>query len=73
VKGEGPPVVLAPGGLTGRVSWTPLADALAARWRTVRVQPIHNGLGSAGQRGDAGYTAAIEETWDDARRLSPAC
>src|SRR5882757_7590198 len=60
VKGEGPPVVLVPGGLTGWVSWTPLADALSARRRTVRVQPIHNELGSAGERGEAGYTAAIE-------------
>ncbi|MFI1768724.1 alpha/beta fold hydrolase [Streptomyces sp. NPDC020800] len=60
VKGEGPPVVLVPGGLTGWVSWTPLVDALSARRRTVRVQPIHNELGSAGERGDAGYTAAIE-------------
>ncbi|MFE7527294.1 alpha/beta fold hydrolase [Kitasatospora sp. NPDC057542] len=60
VKGEGPPVVLVPGGLTGWVSWTPLAEALSARRRTVRVQPIHNELGSAGERGDAGYTAAIE-------------
>ncbi|MFE0257865.1 alpha/beta fold hydrolase [Streptomyces sp. NPDC059010] len=60
VKGEGPPVVLVPGGLTGWVSWTPLADTLSARRRTIRVQPIHNELGSAGERGDAGYTAAIE-------------
>ncbi|MEW2626053.1 alpha/beta hydrolase [Streptomyces sp. NPDC048106] len=60
VKGEGPPVVLLPGGLTGWVSWTPLANALAARRRTVRVQPIPNELGSAGERGDAGHTAAIE-------------
>ncbi|GAA3808509.1 pimeloyl-ACP methyl ester esterase BioH [Streptomyces coacervatus] len=60
VKGEGPPVVLVPGGLTGWVSWTPLADALSARRRTVRVQPIHNELGSAGERGEAEYTAAIE-------------
>ncbi|MFI8499629.1 alpha/beta fold hydrolase [Streptomyces sp. NPDC085524] len=60
VKGEGPPLVLVPGGLTGWVSWTPLADALSARRKTIRVQPIHNELGSAGERGDAGYTAAIE-------------
>ncbi|MFI6688522.1 alpha/beta fold hydrolase [Streptomyces sp. NPDC050485] len=60
VKGEGPPLVLVPGGLTGWVSWTPLADVLSAGRRTVRVQPIHNELGSAGERGDAGYTAAIE-------------
>ncbi|MEY9946172.1 alpha/beta fold hydrolase [Kitasatospora sp. GAS1066B] len=60
VKGEGPPVVLVPGGLTGWVSWTPLADALSTGRRVVRVQPIHNELGSAGERGEAGYTAAIE-------------
>lgn len=60
VRGEGRPVVLVPGGLTGRVSWTPLADVLSVRRRTVRVQPVHNELGSAGERGDAGYTAAVE-------------
>ena len=60
VTGEGEPLVLVPGGLTGWVSWAPLANVLSARHRTVRVQPIHNELGSAGERGDAGYTAAIE-------------
>ncbi len=60
VKGEGPPLVLLPGGLTGWVSWASYADSLAARWQTVRVQPIHNELGSAGERGDAEYTADIE-------------
>src|SRR5689334_9184706 len=60
VKGEGAPIVLVPGGLTGWVSWASFADSLSARRRTVRVQPIHNELGSAGERGDAGYTAAIE-------------
>ncbi|GAA2787476.1 alpha/beta fold hydrolase [Kitasatospora paracochleata] len=60
VKGDGPPIVLVPGGLTGWVSWTPLAETLSASRTTVRVQPIHNELGSAGERGDAGYTAAVE-------------
>jgi pimeloyl-ACP methyl ester carboxylesterase len=60
VKGEGLPIVLVPGGLTGWVSWTLHAEKLADRRRAVRVQPIHNELGSAGERGDAGYTAAIE-------------
>ena len=60
VKGEGSPLVLLPGGLTGWVSWASYADSLASRWQTVRVQPIHNELGSAGERGEAGYTAAIE-------------
>jgi len=57
VKGEGDPVVLVPGGLTGWVSWVPHAERLSARWRTIRVQPIHNELGSAGHPGDPSYTA----------------
>jgi pimeloyl-ACP methyl ester carboxylesterase len=60
VKGEGRPVVLVPGGLTGWVSWTPHAEKLAETRQAVRVQPIHNELGSAGERGDAEYTAAVE-------------
>lgn len=60
VKGEGEPVVLVPGGLTGWVSWVPHAERLSARWRTVRVQPIHNELGSAGRPGDPGYTPEVE-------------
>ena len=60
IKGDGEPVVLIPGGLTGWVSWIPHAERLSARWRTIRVQPIHNELGSAGRRGDPGYTAETE-------------
>jgi pimeloyl-ACP methyl ester carboxylesterase len=60
VKGEGDPVVLVPGGLTGWVSWVPHAERLSARWTTIRVQPIHNELGSAGHPGDPGYTAETE-------------
>lgn len=60
IKGEGDPVVLVPGGLTGWVSWIPHAERLSARWRTIRVQPIHNELGSAGQAGDPSYTAVTE-------------
>jgi pimeloyl-ACP methyl ester carboxylesterase len=60
VKGEGDPVVLVPGGLTGWLSWIPHADRLAANWRTIRVQPIHNELGSAGQPGDPSYSADTE-------------
>jgi pimeloyl-ACP methyl ester carboxylesterase len=60
IKGVGEPVVLVPGGLTGWVSWIPHAERLSARWRTIRVQPIHNELGSAGQPGDPGYTAETE-------------
>jgi pimeloyl-ACP methyl ester carboxylesterase len=60
VKGDGEPVVLIPGGLTGWVSWIPHAERLSARWRTIRVQPIHNELGSAGQPGVPGYTVETE-------------
>jgi pimeloyl-ACP methyl ester carboxylesterase len=60
VKGDGDPVVLVPGGLTGWVSWIPHAERLSARWKTIRVQPIHNELGSAGRSGEAGYTVETE-------------
>ncbi len=60
IKGDGEPVVLVPGGLTGWVSWMPHAERLSARWRTIRVQPIHNELGSAGRPGDPSYTAETE-------------
>jgi hypothetical protein len=46
VKGDGERVVLVPGGLTGWVSWVPHAERLSASYRTIRVQPIHNELGS---------------------------
>ncbi len=59
-RGAGEPVVLIPGGLTGWLSWIPHQERLAGRYRVVRVQPIHNELGSAGQPGQLGYTAAIE-------------
>jgi pimeloyl-ACP methyl ester carboxylesterase len=58
--GEGDPIVLVPGGLTGWLSWIPHAERLAKTRRVIRVQPIHNELGSAGQPGDRGYTAETE-------------
>ena len=60
VRGEGEPLVLVPGGLTGWLSWIPHAERLADGRKTIRVQPIHNELGSAGQPGDPGYTAETE-------------
>jgi pimeloyl-ACP methyl ester carboxylesterase len=60
VQGEGEPLVLVPGGLTGWISWVPHADRLSATRTTVRVQPIHNELGSAGRPGEPGYTAETE-------------
>jgi pimeloyl-ACP methyl ester carboxylesterase len=60
VSGEGEPLVLVPGGLTGWLSWLPHTERLSATRRTVRVQPLHNELGSAGQPGDPRYTAETE-------------
>ena len=60
VDGEGEPVVLVPGGLTGWLSWIPHAERLAETRKPIRVQPIHNELGSAGQLGEAGYTWETE-------------
>lgn len=61
VRGSGPTVVLIPGGLTGWVSWEPHQLRLADSFRVIRVQPIHNELGSAGVPGDPGYTAEVEQ------------
>jgi pimeloyl-ACP methyl ester carboxylesterase len=59
-RGAGDPLVLVPGGLTGWVSWLPHQERLAERYRVIRVQPIHNELGSKGVAGDPGYSAQIE-------------
>jgi pimeloyl-ACP methyl ester carboxylesterase len=59
-RGEGEPIVLAPGGLTGWLSWIPHQERLVLRHRVIRVQPIHNELGSAGRPGQPGYTAEVE-------------
>lgn len=60
VAGDGDPVVLIPGGITGWLSWIPHAERLSARWTAIRVQPIHNELGSAGRPGEADYTAETD-------------
>jgi pimeloyl-ACP methyl ester carboxylesterase len=59
VAGEGEPLVLIPGGLTGWLSWIPHQERLSDRYRVIRVQPIHNELGSAGVRGDPSYTREV--------------
>ena len=58
--GHGDPVVLLPGGLTGWVSWLPHQERLASRHHVIRVQPIHNELGSAGKPGQSTYTREVE-------------
>lgn len=60
VTGDGEPIVLVPGGLTGWLSWIPHAERLAKTRRAIRIQPIHNELGSAGRPGDPGYTRFTE-------------
>lgn len=67
VQGQGEPIVLVPGGLTGWLSWIPHQERLVDDYRAIRVQPIHNELGSAGLPGDPGYTA---ETEREALRLT---
>ncbi|HEX9121909.1 MAG TPA: alpha/beta hydrolase [Actinomycetota bacterium] len=59
-RGQGDPIVLVPGGLTGWLSWVPHQERLADRYRVIRVQPIHNELGSEGRPGEPGYTAVVE-------------
>lgn len=60
VSGEGSPLVLIPGGLTGWVSWAPLQVLLARTRTAIRVQPIYNELGSAGQPRDPGHSRHVE-------------
>ena len=48
VAGEGFPLVLIPGGVTGWLSWIPHQELLKHTFQVIRVQPIHNELGSAG-------------------------
>ena len=59
-QGEGEAIVLVPGGLTGWLSWIPHQEWLSERYRAIRVQPIHNELGSAGEPGQPGYTSEVE-------------
>lgn len=60
IAGEGDPLVLVPGGLTGWVSWIPHQERLSAHHRVIRVQPIHNELGTAGKPGDPTYSRETE-------------
>jgi len=60
VRGQGNPIVLVPGGLTGWLSWIPHQERLSRQRQVIRVQPIHNQLGSAGHAGDPTYSAKTE-------------
>lgn len=60
ITGDGDPLILVPGGLTGWLSWVPHADRMSTTHKVIRVQPIHNELGSAGKPGDPTYTRETE-------------
>lgn len=60
IAGEGQPIVLLPGGLTGWLSWIPHQGRLSRHHRAIRVQPIPNELGTAGEPGDPSYTRETE-------------
>lgn len=60
VAGSGDPLVLVPGGLTGWLSWIPHQELLASHHQVIRLQPIHNELGSAGCVGHLDYSLQIE-------------
>ena len=61
VEATAAPIVLVPGGLTGWISWIPHQERLATRYQAIRVQPIHNELGSAGTPGDPSYSRETEQ------------
>ena len=58
--GNGDPLVLVPGGLTGWLSWIPHAEALASSHKVTRVQ-LHNvALGLAGETLPSDYSVDYE-------------
>lgn len=55
VAGDGDPIVLVPGILTGWLSWIPHAERLSKTHRVVRLQPIHNELAVRGELPSHGF------------------
>jgi uncharacterized protein (TIGR02246 family) len=60
VIGEGRPLVIVGGGLTGALSWAPHAEALSGRRRVARVQPIGVQRGVERAPLPAGYSIRTE-------------
>jgi pimeloyl-ACP methyl ester carboxylesterase len=60
-SGEGMPLVLVPGGLTGWVSWIPFAERLSATRKVVRVQLLNVQLGLQGKPLLEDYSPAAEK------------
>lgn len=72
VKGDGEPIVLVPGGLTGWLSWIPHQERLAATRRAIRLQPVHNEFGSRDELIDADYDDELPPSSSASkRRRSP--
>jgi pimeloyl-ACP methyl ester carboxylesterase len=60
VVGDGAPLVLVGGGLTGSLSWVPHAEALAPRRRVARAQPLGVQLGVERAPLPVGYSIRME-------------
>jgi pimeloyl-ACP methyl ester carboxylesterase len=60
VTGEGDPIVLLPGILTGWLSWIPHSERLAETRRVVRVQPIHSELATREELPEPGFNPRTE-------------
>lgn len=61
IKGKGPPLVLVPGGLTGWLSWIPIAEKLAQTRTVVRVQLVSVQLGLEDKPLPQGYSLRTEK------------
>jgi pimeloyl-ACP methyl ester carboxylesterase len=60
ITGDGRPIVLVPGGLTGWASWIPIAERLAPSRRVVRVQLVSVQLGLEGKPLPKDYSPKTE-------------
>jgi pimeloyl-ACP methyl ester carboxylesterase len=60
VKGQGEPIVLVPGGLSGWLSWIPFAERLAPERKVIRVQLRSVELAEAGESFPADYGILTE-------------
>jgi pimeloyl-ACP methyl ester carboxylesterase len=60
VKGQGEPIVLVPGGLSGWLSWIPFAERLAHERKVIRVQLRSVELAEAGEPYPADYGTLTE-------------
>ena len=60
IKGEGKPLVLVPGGLTGWVSWNPFVDSFATSRKVVQVQLLNVEYGLENKPLPEGYSVRTE-------------